>query len=130
MSGAPPPPTARPLGGLLGSTTHVLVWGPNAVPLACMPCGACVPLGWRRAVSGGDGLPLLLGASGVRRCPSPGRPSSGLGSRGSATRVFRVRSLQAWGPSTSSTVCALAGRRCSLWKLWKGFPGGGCPPPL
>ena len=22
------------------------VWGPNTVPLACMPCGGCVPRGW------------------------------------------------------------------------------------
>ena len=51
-SGAVPPRTARPLGGLLGSATHVLwardcrCWGPNTVPLACMPCGGCVPRGW------------------------------------------------------------------------------------
>ena len=53
------------------------VWGPNTVPLACMPCGGCVPWGWWVAVPGEGGLPPLLGASGVRRCPSPGRPSSG-----------------------------------------------------
>ena len=29
------------------------------------------------------------------------------------------------GPSTGPTVCALAGRRCSLWGWRKGFPGGG-----
>ena len=64
-SGAPPPPTARPLGGPLGSATHVL-WarvcgrgGPTLVPLACMPCGGCVPRGWWGAVPGGDGLPPL-----------------------------------------------------------------------
>ena len=44
--------------------------------------------GW--AAPGGC-FPSLQGASGVRRCPSPGRPSSGAGSRGSATRVSRVR---------------------------------------
>ena len=61
----------------------------------------------------------------VRRCPSPGRPSSGAGSWGSATRVSRVRSVRAWGPSTGPTACALAGRRCSLWGWRKGVPGGG-----
>ena len=51
-SGAVPPLTARPLGGLLGSATHVLwarvcgCWGPNPVPWACMPCGGGVPRGW------------------------------------------------------------------------------------
>ena len=41
------------------------------------------------------------------------------------TRVSRVRSVRAWGPSTCPTACALAGRRCSLWGWRKGFPGGG-----
>ena len=59
------------------------------------------------------------------RCPSPGRPSSGAGSQGSATRVSRVRLMRAWGPSTGPTACALAGRRCSLWGWRKGVPGGG-----
>ena len=57
--------------------------------------------------------------------PPPGRPSSGAGSQGSATRVSRVRSMRACGPSTGPTACALAGRRCSLWGLRKGVPGGG-----
>ena len=61
----------------------------------------------------------------MRRCPSPGRPSSGAGSRGSATRVSRVRSVRAWRPSTGPTACALAGRRCSLGGWRKGVPGGG-----
>ena len=46
MSGTPPPPTARPLGGLLGSTTHVL-WaracgcgGPTLSPGPACPVGA------------------------------------------------------------------------------------------
>ena len=103
----------------------VWVWGPNTVPLACMPCGGCVPRGCWGAVPVGGGLPPLQGASGVRRCPSPGRPSSGAGSMGSATRVSRVRSVRAWGPSPGPTACALAGRRCSLWGWRKGVPRGG-----
>ena len=89
-----------------------------------------MPRGCRGAVPGGGGLPPLRGAPGVRRCPSPGRPSSGAGSQGFVTRVSRVRSVQAWGPSTGPTACALAGRRCSLWGWGKGVPGGGCLPPL
>ena len=57
--------------------------------------------------------------------PPPGRPSSGAGSQGSATRVSRVRSVRAWEPSTGPTACALAGRRCSLWGWRKGVPRGG-----
>ena len=108
----------------------VLEWGRSGpgspLPgLACTPCGGCVPRGWWGAVPGKGGLPLLSGASGVRCCPSPDRPSSGAGSRGTATRVFRVRSMRAWGPSSGSTACALAGRRCSLSGWRKGVPGRG-----
>ena len=73
----------------------------------------------------GGRFPALRGASGVRRCPSPGRPSSGAGSQGSVTHVSRVRSVRAWGSSTGPTACALAGRRCSLWGWRKSVPGGG-----
>ena len=83
-----------------------------------------MPRGWWGAIPGGGGLPPLWGASGVRRSPSPGRPSSGAGSRGSATRVSRVRSVRAWGPSTGPTACAFAGRRCSLCGGGWASPGG------
>ena len=36
-----------------------------------------------------------------------------------------VRSVQACGPSTGPTACALAGLRCSLWGWRKSVPGGG-----
>ena len=84
----------------------------------------CSVWGWWMGIPGGR-FPALRGASGVRRCPSPGRPSSGAGSQGSATRVSRVRSMRACGPCTGPTACALAGRRCSLWGWRKGVPGGG-----
>ena len=41
------------------------------------------------------------------------------------TRVSRLRSVRAWGPSTGPTACALAGWRCSLWGRRKGVPWGG-----
>ena len=225
VSGAVPPPVARPLGGLSGSTTHML-WAracgcrgpapsprpacpvgaacrgggggpppggvachrcegrlvsdavppPAARPLwrlagvprpVCPGCGRCgrgdpapapqraplragvarcggghvgvgahhCPLGphalWGLRAAGvaggrprGAGLPPLRGASAVRRCPSPCRPSSGARGRGLATRLSRVRSVRAQGPSTGPTACALAGRHCSLWSRRKGVPGG------
>ena len=66
-SGAPPPPTARPLGGLLGSATHVL-WarvcgcgGPTLSPWPACPVGAVCRgggvVGYRPW--GGGGLPML-----------------------------------------------------------------------
>ena len=83
-----------------------------------------MPRGWWGAARGG-GLPPLRGASGVRRCLSPCRPSSGAGGRGPATRVSRVRSVRAWGPCTGPTACALACWRCSPRGWRKGVPGGG-----
>ena len=41
------------------------------------------------------------------------------------THVSRVRSVQPWGPCTSPTASAHAGRRCSLLGWRKGVPGGG-----
>ena len=82
-SGAPPSPVARPLGGLSGSATHVLLarvcgrGGPAAVPWPACPVGGCAPRGWR-------------GASDFR-CPlfPAARPLGGL--PGPAGRVPRVR---------------------------------------
>ena len=59
-SGAVPPPTACPLGGLLGSATHVL-WarvcgcgGPTPSPWPACPLRGCVPLRrWGAAPGGG-----------------------------------------------------------------------------
>ena len=39
--------------------------------------------------------------------------------------MSRVRLVRAWGPSTSPTACAPAGRRCALWGWREGVPGGG-----
>ena len=100
-------------------------------PHSVRPCGpALLAVGVAEGRPRGGCLPPLCGAPGVRRCPSPGRPSSGAGSQGSATRVSRVRSMGACGPCTGPTACALAGRRCSLWGWRKGVPGGGSLPPL
>ena len=133
VSGAVPPPAARP--------PERAARVPRPVCPGCGRCGRvdpapapqCAPLradaarcgGGGRASPGGGCLPPLCGAPGVRRCPSPGRPSSGACSQGSATRVSRVRSMRACGPSSGPTACAVAGRRCSLWGWRKGVPGGG-----
>ena len=48
------PPTRRAVGVHYPSAVGagVWVWGPNAVPLAYMPSGGCVPRGWRGAIPG------------------------------------------------------------------------------
>ena len=95
-------------------------------PHSVRPCGpALLAVGVAEGRPRGGCLPPLCGAPGVRRCPSPDRPSSGAGCQGSATRASRVRSMWACGPSTGPPACALAGRRCSLWGWRKGVPGGG-----
>ena len=55
------PPTGRAVGVRhpCAVGAGVRVWGPNTVPLACMPFGGCVPRGWWGAIPGGAGLPLL-----------------------------------------------------------------------
>ena len=126
------PPTGRAVGvrhpRALGA--GVWMWGPNTVPLACMPSGGCVPWGWLGGRPRGGGLPPLREASGVRRCPSPGRPSSGAGSRGSATRVSRVRSVRACGPGPWPHSVRPCGLALLAVGVAEGRPRGGCLPPL
>ena len=131
-SGAVPPPAARPLGGLSGSTTHVLCarvcgcGGPAlSLWLAC-PVGGCVPRGWWGAVPGGlafhrcEGR-LVSGAVPPRRpVPWGGQP----GFRGPVLGS-RARLVSARGPNTGPTVCDLASRCCALWGWLQGVPGGG-----
>ena len=54
----------------------VRAWGSDTVPLAHLPCGR-LRVAWvvGRRPGGGGNLSLLWGESGVRRFPSPGRPS-------------------------------------------------------
>ena len=131
MSGAVPPPATRPLERVAG------------VPRpGCPGCGWC---------GRGDPAPVAQRAplrAGVARCGGGGRASPGgvpatvvrgawcqalslprppvlwSGQPGFRDPVSRVRSVWAWGPSTSPTACGLAGRRCSLWGWRKGVPGG------
>ena len=90
------------------------------------PCGpALLAVGVAEGRPRGGCFPPLRGAPGVRRCLSLGRPSSGAGSQGSASRVSRVRSVLVRGSSTGPAACALAGRRCSLRGWRRGVSGGG-----
>ena len=103
-SGAPPPPAARPLDGLLGSATHVL-WarvrrrgGPAPAPWPACPVGGCAPRGWR-------------GASGFRRpLFTAARPLGGLP-----------------GPLAACRGCGCGCVRC-VWCLCGACPGAGCCP--
>ena len=56
------PPTGRAVGVRYPRAVGagVSVWGPNTVPLACKPCGGCVPPGWWGAVPRGGGWPATV----------------------------------------------------------------------
>ena len=141
-SGAPPPPTARPLGGLLGSAIHVL-WaracgcgGPSLSPRPARPVGAARRGAgpWRscaggRAGGGGGGVrctPRLCGRGGpVGRgvalprsvpLPSLGRQQSG---------CHWCRSVHGGrGPPYHSGSCspAFSGRDlCGVLARWRGL---------
>ena len=118
-AGSPPP-----LGGV--------ACAPRAVPALgagrAVPRGPSPPLVLPRSLAlsgvlwGGGSVPVSpYLASG---CAPPVGRVHGVCVPGGATRVSRVRSVRAWGPSTSPTACALAGRCCSLWGWRKGVPGG------
>ena len=83
-SGALPPPTARPLGGLPGPTTHwqwvrgVAGMGTRHQPHSARSCELALRvLGAARGRPGGGRLLPGCGASGVGRSPTPDCPPSG-----------------------------------------------------
>ena len=83
-SGALPPPTARPLGGLPGPTTHwlwvrgVRALGPVTNPTArALSNWLCALWGRHEGARGEGGLLPGCGASGVGRSPTPECPPSG-----------------------------------------------------
>ena len=134
-SGAVPPSTSRPLGGLLGSATHML-WarvcgcgGPTLSPWCACPVGAACRGGGGgpspggvachrcegRLVSGAT-LPrppvLWSGQSGFRDPCVPGAVGAGVGTQ------HRPHSVRPCGPALLAVGVA------------EGRPRGGCLPPL
>ena len=137
VSSAVPPPAARP--------PERAARVPRPVCPGCGRCGRVDPApapqraplraGVARCGGGGRASPGGVPSTVVRGAwcqalPLPRPLVLGACSQGSATRVSRVRSMRACGPSTGPTACALAGRRCSLRGWRKGVPGGGCLPSL
>ena len=126
------PPTGRAVGvchpRALGA--GFWVWGPITVPLACMPCGGCVPRGWWGAVPGEGGpatvvrgvwcqalsLPrppvLWSGQPGFRDPCVPGAVGAGVGTQ------HRPHGVRPCGPALLAVGVS------------EGRPLGGCLPPL
>ena len=102
------------------------VWGSNTVPLACKPCGGCVPRGWWGAVIGGGGV-------ACHRCE--GRLVSGAVPRPTARPLRRAAGV----PRPVCSGCGRCGRgdpapvpqraplRAGVARCWGGVrasPGG------
>ena len=131
-----PPPDCPPTGWAVGVRhpravgAGVWVWGSNTVPLACMPCGGCVPRGWLGGRPRGGwpatvvrgvwcqalSLPrppvLWSGQPGFRDPCVPSAVGAGVGTQ------YEPHSVRPCGPALLAVGVA------------EGRPRGGCLPPL
>ena len=150
-SGALPPPTARPLGGLPGPTTHwlwlrgVVGWGPVINPTARALASWLCALGGRHEGARGGRLLPGCGASGVGRSPKPDCPPSaratgahyplavgaGRCGRGDLSPTPQRALLRACIARCGGGMRAPGGGRLLLWCGASGFgrsPTPDCPP--
>ena len=120
-SGALPPPTARPLGGLPGPTTHWLCvrggagLGTCHQPHSARSCELALrAVGAARGRPGG-GAPLawVWGVPGWAHS-QPRLPALWAGCRGSLPTGCGHGGMRAWGPVTNPTARALASWLCVL----------------
>ena len=128
--GAPPPSTARPLGGLLGPTVHWLwVLGGAGVGTRHQPHSARFCELALRAVGAARGRPggaLPAWPPGVRR-PALSHlqlPALWAGCRGPLPTGCGCGGVRGWGPVTNPTARALASWLCALWGRHEGARGG------
>ena len=131
LSGAVPPPAARPLGRAAGVPRPV-----------CPGCGRCgcgdpapaprrAPLragaarrgGGRRASPGGVPSAVVRGPWG-QALPLPRLPALWAGCRGPLPTGCGCGGVRAWGPVTNSTARILASWLCALWGRHEGAWGG------
>ena len=129
-SGALPPPTARPLGGLPGPTTHWL-WmrGGAGVGTRHQPHSArsfelaLRAVGWHEGAKGGPPAAWVWGVRG-RALSYPRLPALWAGCRGPLPTGCGCGGLWAWGPVTNPTARALASWLCALWGRHEGARRG------
>ena len=129
-SGALPPPTARPLGGLPGPTTHWL-WVPGGAgvgtrhkPHSALSCELALhAVGAARGCPGGAPLAWVWGVRG-RALSQPRLPALWPGCRGPLPTCCGCGGLRAWGPVTNPTARALSSSLCALWGRHEGARGG------
>ena len=129
-SGALPPPTARPLGGLLGPITHWL-WvrggagvGTRHQPHSARSCELALrAVGAARGRPGGAPPAWVWGVWG-RVLSEPRLPALWAGCWGPLPTCCWCGGVRAWGPVTNPTARALASWLCSLWGRHEGARGG------
>ena len=129
-SGALPTPTARPLGGLPGPTTHWL-WVRGGAgekchhrPHSARSCELALrTVGPARGRPGGA-IPAWVWGVRSRALSHPRLPALWAGCRGPLPTGCGCGGLRAWGPVTSPTARALASWLCALWGRHEGARGG------
>ena len=128
--GALPPPTARPLGGLPGPTTHWL-WvrggagvGTRHRPHSARSCELALrAVGAARGRPGGAPPAWVWGVRG-RALSHPQLPALWAGCRGPLPTGCGCGGVRAWGPVTNPTARALVSWLCALWGRHEGARGG------
>ena len=129
-SGALSPPTARPLGGLLGPTTHWL-WvrgcagvGTRHQPHSARSCELPLPaVGAAWGCPGGGPVAWVWGVRG-RALSHPRLLALWAGCRGQLPTGCGCGGVSAWGPVTNPTARALASWLCALLGRHEGAQGG------
>ena len=125
-SGALPPPTARPLGGLPGPASHWL-WvrggagvGTRPQPHSARTLARC---GGGTKAPGGAPPAWVWGFRG-RALSQPRLPALWAGCRGLLPTGCGCGGVRASGPFTNPTARALASWLCTLWGRHEDAPGG------
>ena len=134
VSGASPPPTARPLGRAAGADYPLAVGaggvgvGTRHQPHSARFCELALrAVGAARGRPGGGPLTWVWGVRG--RALSHYRPPVLSGVRpGPTTHWLLVLEVWAWGPVINPTARALAGWLCALWGWQEGARGVGLLP--
>ena len=129
-SGALPPPTARPLGGLPGPTTHWL-WvrggagvGTRHQPHSARSCELALrAMGAARGRPGGAPPAWVCSVRG-RALSHPRLPAIWAGCRGPLPTGCGCGGVRAWGPVTNPTARTLASWLCALLGRHEGARGG------
>ena len=133
-SGALPPPTACPLGGLPGPTNHWL-WvrggcgrgDPSPAPQrALLRAGFARCGGGMRAPVGGA-PPAWVWGIWCRALSHPRLPALWAGCRGPLPTGCGCGGVRAWGPVANPTARALSSWLCALWGRHEGARGGAPP---